>query len=246
MLKKHGGARKGAGRPRRESPLGYLRVLDDPQASEQDKSSAAQGLARCSWSRTERQRFLKTTRADYVALHVQTVDRLWEALLIGLPKMAEQGDVGKAWFAYQMMARERYGSIKPRPEVLAKVREMIPYQGARALWRISLADDPKGPYKSTEFLRIRRKARTALCKGIGIPITKELIKVPGHEFAGLLLRTMIRIRPFLSPEQAVVLAAWGDSERGMSFLKKVVEMGLFRPGWWPARPQGSVRTTRRK
>ncbi len=226
-MKPRGGARKGAGRPKKDSPLGYLRVLDDPQASEPEKSRAAQGLADCRWNRTERQRFLRATSADYPALRVQTVDKLWAALLVGLPNMAERGNVGQAWFAYRMITRKRYGAIRSRAEVGAKLRALAP-QGARALWRISVVNDPKGLYKSTALLKLRRQARTALCKGIGIRITRQLIRVQGTGFAKLLLTTIAKARPTLSPEQAVVLAAWAGREQGIRFLAKGVEVGMFK------------------
>lgn len=240
-MKSHGGARKGAGRPKRNSPLGYLRVLEDPRLGEPEKTRAAQGLAQFRWERTARQGFLRSAGVDYGAIRRKVNDQLWDALLVGLPKMAERGDVVQAWFAYRMITRRSYGTLRPRPAVLAKVRELAP-QGARALWRISVANDPKHPlYKSTGFLKIRRQARRELCRGIGIPITRELVRVPGNGFVRLLFETIARLRPTLTPEQAVVLAAWGDSERSMPFLARGLKIGMFRAGW-ARRPQRSTTT----
>jgi len=227
-MKKHGGVRRGAGRPRKDSPLGYLRVLEDPKAGPEEKSEAAVGLSHFQWKETTRRGFLRFTGADYIELRRKVVEELWNALLIGLPKMAERGDASQAWFAYRMITARRYGVLRPPSAVLEKVRELAP-QGARALWRISIAEDPKDPlYKSTAFLKIRRQARSALCKSIGIPVSKELVQVSGKGFVRLFLETFAKARPVLSPAQAVVLAAWADREKGTKFLQSGLKAGIFR------------------
>lgn len=243
-MKSHGGARKRAGRPRKDSPLGFLRVMDDPRVGEPETTRAALGLGQVHWNREARRAFLRSAGVDYPEIRRKVNDELWDALLVGLPRMAERGDVLEAWSAYKLITRKRYGTVRPRPEVLAKVRELAP-QAARALWRISAGIDPKDPvYKSTGFLKIRRQARRELCRGIGIPITKELIRVPGNGFMRLLLETIASSRPTLTPEQAVVLAAWGDSEQSMPFLARGLKMGAFKirkPVELAAKPAGASR-----
>ena len=226
-MRSHGGARRGAGRPRKESPLACLRVLRDPHADETEMTRAAQRLMDFRWTRETRHAFRRSSGADYVQGREDVIGKLWDALLTGLPKMAERGDVTRAWFAYRMITRTKYGVLRPRSEVLAKLRELAP-QAARALWRISTTNDPKGPYKSTVFLKIRRQARSALCREIGIPTTRKLIQVQGRDFARLLLEAIAKARPTLTPEQAVVLAAWADRPQAIEFLKRGVERGIFK------------------
>ena len=227
-MKTHGGARKGAGRPKKNSPPMLLRVLESPYRGIEAKSRAAYELAQFRWDRKDRQAFLRSAGVDYVASRARVVDQVWDALLVGLPKMAEHGYVIHAWFAYKMISRKRYGFLRPRPEVLERVRALAP-QGARALWRIAVTNDPKDSiYKSTLFLRIRRQARRELCRGLGIPISKQLVRVAGDGFVSLLLRTIAESRAIFSPEQAVVLAGWADRERGVRFLESGLKAGVFR------------------
>lgn len=227
-MRTHGGERSGAGRPRADSPLGYLQVLDDPASTSDQKSRAAEGLARARWTRAIRKQFLRATGADYVALREKTSTRMWDALLPALPKMAETGDWGRAWLAYKLILSRRHASLRPSPDVAAKLNELLP-QAARALWRISLTNDPKDPlYKSTPFLRVRRKARAALCREIGMLVTKELLDVPANGFMRLLFETVASARMTLTPKQAVVLAAWAEREVGMDFLQRGVRLGIIR------------------
>jgi hypothetical protein len=228
-MKSHGGSRKGAGRPKKDSPLGHLRVLENPKTREPEATGAAVGLGDLRWTRAERRAFLRATGVDYIEAHRRVVDQTWEALLVGLPKMAERGDMGQAWFAYRMITRARYGYLRPSPEILAKLRELLP-QAGRALWRISVVNDPKGLYKSTELLRIRRLARTALCKSVGVRITRRLIQVQGREFTRQLMTAIADARPTLTPDQAVVLVAWTDDQEGPRFLQRGIKAGMFRIG----------------
>ena len=189
---------------------------------------AAQALAQFPWSRKAQKEFLRSAGVDYLKIRARVNDQLWDALLQGLPRMAERGDMNQAWFAYRMIAARRLGNLRPRAEVLEKLRDLTP-QGGRALWRISVAEDPKHPvYKSTLFLNLRRQARRELCNRLCIPITKELVKAPGRGFTRLLLTAIAAVRPSFSPEQAVILAAWADRERGMLFLARGLKKGIFR------------------
>ena len=97
-MKTHGGARSGAGRPRKDSPLGYLRMLE-AQRSEGEMLRAGQGLIDFRWTRRLRREFLRSSRVDVAQIHSRVIDQIWEALLTGLPKMAEHGDMAQAWFA---------------------------------------------------------------------------------------------------------------------------------------------------
>jgi hypothetical protein len=225
-VRNHGGARKGAGRPRIGSPIDCIRVLEDPTQSMAQKDRAALRLAHFRWTRAANQAFRRWSGADFLEIKRKIREEMWNALLIGLPRMAERGDVWQAWLAYRMISGVRLGNLAPPREMLPKVRLLAP-QGARALWRISMTNDPK-VYKSTKFLKVRRQARTALCKGIGIPVSKQLVRVEGSGFARLLLETIAAIRPSLSPEQAVTLAAWGNRKQGMGFIKSGCKIGVFR------------------